>query len=236
MKILHYAALGGLCTLLAGCPNDNDDDNMAMPPATQTMVKFEVKITNETAGQPFSPMTLVAHKAEQRFWELGSPVSVGLEYIAETGNPSVWRSDLKANANVYATWEGKGLILPSKSESFVIELDANQLNNDARLSFAVMMGKTNDGLVLMDGQAIKQLKVGETVSTRLLSYDAGTELNRETAETLGSAGFNPMRDDVTSVLTIHSGVVSKDDGLSNSALTQLEKWDHSVAKVDIKRL
>lgn len=234
MKLSHYAALGGICFFLAACHHDNDDD-MTMN-TMSNMAKFEVTVTNETAGQPFSPMTLIAHKASQKFWELGSPVSVGLEYIAETGNPSVWRGDLKSNANVYGFWEGKGLLLPSKSETFVVELTESQLTSDARLSFAVMLGKTNDGLVLMDGQTLNRLKAGETLSTHLLSYDAGTELNRETAETLGSAGFNPARDDITSVLTLHSGVVSKDDGLTNSALTQLEKWDHAVAKVDIKRL
>ena len=74
------------------------------------------------------------------------------------------------------------------------------------------------------------------MTMNLLSYDAGTELNRETAATLGSAGFNAARDDVTSTLTVHGGVVSKDDGLTNSALTQLEKWDNPVARVSIKRM
>lgn len=80
---------------------------------------------------------------------------------------------------------------------------------------------------------------GESTTVRLLSYDAGTEMNRETTATLGALGgegMNAVRDDRANQLTLHTGVVSKDDGLSTSALTQLEKWDHSVAKVDIKRL
>jgi hypothetical protein len=59
MKLFHYALLGGACCMLAGCPNDNDD-NMVGTPAK---AKFEVTITNATAGQPFSPLTLIAHKA-----------------------------------------------------------------------------------------------------------------------------------------------------------------------------
>jgi hypothetical protein len=232
MNLYHYALLGSACCLLAGCPNDNDDDMMGAP----AKAKFEVTVTNETAGQPFSPLTLIAHKATAKYWALGEPVSVGLEYVAETGNPSVFRDALKMDNTVYTTKEGKGLLFSGKTESFELELNQSDVNAGARLSLAAMLGKTNDGLVLMSGQKLSELKQGQSMTLHLLSYDAGTELNRETAETLGSAGFNPVRDDVTSALTVHGGVVSKDDGLANSALTQLEKWDNPVAKIEIKRL
>ncbi len=236
MKLYHYALLAAFVGLV-GC-NDDDEEMMVATPAA-AKVMFEVSVTNETAGQPFSPMTLVAHKTAQKFWEIGQPVSVGLEYIAESGNAAPWRDTLKDNSMVYLTKEGKGLILPGKSETFTLALTEAELADDARLSFAVMLGKTNDGLVLMSGQKINTLKQGESMSVRLLSYDAGTELNRETAATLGALGgegVNAGRDDRVNQLTLHGGVVSQDDGLASSALTQLEKWDHSVAKVDIKRL
>ena len=88
MNLYHYALLGSACCLLAGCPNDNDDDMMGAP----AKAKFEVTVTNETAGQPFSPLTLIAHKATAKYWALGEPVSVGLEYVAETGNRGLRRS------------------------------------------------------------------------------------------------------------------------------------------------
>jgi hypothetical protein len=232
MKLFHYALLGGACCMLAGCPNDNDD-NMVGTPAK---AKFEVTITNATAGQPFSPLTLIAHKANAKYWALGESVSVGLEHVAETGNTTVFRDALKMDSTVYMTKEGKGLLMAGMSESFELELNQSEVSEGASLSLATMLGKTNDGLVLMSGQKLSELKQGETMTMNLLSYDAGTELNRETAATLGSAGFNAARDDVTSTLTVHGGVVSKDDGLTNSALTQLEKWDNPVARVSIKRL
>lgn len=233
MKLYHYALFGALTVTLVGC--GNDDDMVAVP----AKAMFEVTVTNETAGQPFSPLTIVAHKSAQKFWTLGEPVSLGLEYIAESGNAAVWRDSLKTDNTVFSTKEGKGLLMAGKTETFTFELTEAQLADDARLSLASMIGKTNDGLLLMSGQKINALKQGDSMSVRILSYDAGTELNRETTATLGALGgegYNPMRDDVTSVLTVHSGVVSMDDGLSNSGLTQLEKWDHSVAKIDIKRL
>lgn len=232
MKLFHYALLGGACCMLAGCPNDNDDDMVAVP----AKAKFMVTVTNQTAGQPFSPITLIAHKSGAKYWALGESVSVGLEHVAETGNPTVFRDALKMDSTVYMTKEGKGLLMAGMSESFELELDQSQVGAGAGLSLATMLGKTNDGLMLMSGQKLSELKQGDSMTMTLLSYDAGTELNRETAETLGSAGFNAARDDVVNALTVHSGVVSKDDGLTNSALTQLEKWDNPVAKVEIKRL
>lgn len=235
MKLYHYA-LFGVFAGLVGC-NDNDDMVAATPVAAKVM--FEVTVTNETAGQPFSPMTLVAHSAAKKFWMVGEAVSVGLEDIAESGSPTTWRNTLKTDSMVYMTKEGKGLILPGKMETFTVELSETELMNGAELSLASMLGKTNDGLVLMSGQKLNMLKQGDSTSVRLLSYDAGTEMNRETQATLGALGgegMNAVRDDRANQLTLHTGVVSKDDGLSTSALTQLEKWDHSVAKVEIKRL
>ena len=106
MKLFHYALLGGACCMLAGCPNDNDDDMMVAPAPAKA--KFEVTITNATAGQPFSPLTLIAHKADAKYWSLGESVSVGLEHVAETGNPDVFRTALKTDSTVLMTKEGKG--------------------------------------------------------------------------------------------------------------------------------
>ncbi len=236
MKLYHYA-LFGMFVGLVGC-NDNHEAMVTATPMPAN-VMFEVSVTNETAGQPFSPMTLVVHQAGQAFWEIGQPVTVALERIAESGNAMFWRDALKADSMVYQIKEGKGLILPGQSETFTVELSPAVLANDPRISFAAMLGKTNDGLVLMSGQKLNTLKSGETASMQLLSYDAGTELNRETAATLGALGgegFSAVRDDRVDQLTLHPGVVSKDDGLTNSGLTDLEKWDNAVAKVDIKRL
>ena len=43
------------------------------------------------------------------------------------------------------------------------------------------------------------------------------------------------RDDVVNTVHLHPGVVSKDDGLPGSALTQAQRWDNPVALLTIKR-
>ena len=42
--------------------------------------------------------------------------------------------------------------MAGKTESFELELNQSDVTADARLSLATMLGKTNDGLVLMSGQ------------------------------------------------------------------------------------
>ncbi|HFQ61119.1 MAG TPA: hypothetical protein ENK39_02315, partial [Epsilonproteobacteria bacterium] len=74
----------------------------------------------------------------------------------------------------------------------------------------------------------------------LVTYDAGTEANSELASTIpgpagGGEGFNAARDDKDFV-SVHEGVVTKDDGLSTSALTQMHKWDNPAASVSIERV
>jgi hypothetical protein len=115
-----------------------------------------------------------------------------------------------------------------------------------RLSAASMLGNTNDGFSGLAGQPLEMLAVGASASYRLLSYDAGTERNTESADTVpGPAtqasggkreGFNPARDDVVNMVHLHPGVVSKDDGLATSALTQAQRWDNPVALLTVKRV
>ncbi len=75
------------------------------------------------------------------------------------------------------------------------------------------------------------------------SYDAGTEANTESADTVpGPAasglaeGFNADRDDVRDAVYIHPGVVTQDDGPTTSTLGSSQRWDNPMARVDIERL
>jgi hypothetical protein len=101
-----------------------------------------------------------------------------------------------------------------------------------------MLGKTNNGFTGVSAQSLATLAVGATVNTHLLSYDAGIERNTETAATvpgLGGEGFNPARDDIINTVQLHPGVVSMDDGLPTSGLTQVNRWDNPVALLSITR-
>ncbi|MCH8620426.1 spondin domain-containing protein [Undibacterium sp. TS12] len=223
-----------------------------MPPqttvSTPVNAMFEVTLVNLTAGQPLSPMVAVAHDDGFKLFSLGETASVELEKLAEGGESAPLAALANASKSVYATAVGSGgPLLPGAGNKSVVSLTvpASSLGT-LRFSLASMLGNTNDGFTGISGQSLAQIPVGAESNFRLLSYDAGTERNTESADTVpGPAtqnsggkreGFNPARDDVVNVVTLHPGVVSKDDGLPTSALTQAHRWDNPVAVLTVKRI
>jgi hypothetical protein len=107
------------------------------------------------------------------------------------------------------------------------------------LSLATMLVNTNDAFSGVNALSLANLAVGESISMTTSSYDAGTEKNSEMMSTIpgpaaGGEGFNEMRDDVDFV-AMHAGVVSVDDGLSTSVLTQAHRFDNPTLAVSITR-
>ncbi len=51
----------------------------------------------------------------------------------------------------------------------------------------------------------------------------------------GGKGFNADRDDVN-VISFHRGVVTKDDGLVDSVLSEDHKFDNPIVKLSIRRI
>ena len=102
------------------------------------------------------------------------------------------------------------------------------------------LGIQNDtftGLSLVD---VSSLEVGGSITRTTVAYDAGTEANTETAETVpgpaaSGEGFNPVRDDTADIIAMHPGIVSNQDGLTTSVLGIEHKFDNPVSKIVITR-
>ena len=102
-----------------------------------------------------------------------------------------------------------------------------------------MLVNTNDAFSGLTGVDISTLTVNQEKSWRLNVYDSGTELNNEAVGTIpgpadGGVGFDAARNDID-LVGYHSGVVSKDDGLSSSVLTQAHRFDNPAVKLTITR-
>jgi len=236
--------------LLAACSGGSDAVAPVTPPApppAPATAMFEVTLVNLTAGQPLSPMVAVAHGDGFSLWQVGEAASVALEHLAESGESAPLAALAGASKSVYATAVASGGALlpgPANQASVTLTVPVGELPN-LRLSMASMLGNTNDGFAGVSAQSLATLAVGASVGTRLLGYDAGTERNSESADTVpGPAtdntggkreGFNPGRDDLVNTVHLHPGVVSKDDGLPSSALTQAQRWDNPVALLTVKR-
>lgn len=214
----------------------------SMSSSSIATAKFSVVITNLTGGQPLSPTAIVIHKPSFKAFELGMPASVELERIAESGNSSAFLADADANKSTFTSGKASAGIPPGMTATIMLEtpvMDADK--TQLRLTALSMLGNTNDGFTGLNGVDISKLAAGESMTIDTISYDAGTEKNTETKETVpgpaaGGEGFNPMRDDSPSIVTMHSGIISKDDGLSTSALTSINRWDNPVARIVITRL
>lgn len=239
--------------LLAACSGggSSSPDQTATPTqpvvAAPTTAVYEVTLVNLTAGQPLSPMVVVAHNDGFAIFNVGEAASVALEHLAEAGESAPLAALANDSKSVYAAAVAPGdPLVPGAGNKAVVTLTVPVTSLPTlRLSMASMLSNTNDGFAGLSGESLAKLEVGATLTTRLLGYDAGTEANTESADTLpGPAaagvsgkheGFNATRDDVVNFVHLHPGVVSKDDGLPKSALTQAQRWDNPVALLSIKR-
>jgi hypothetical protein len=235
--------------LLAACSGggSTSEPDIKPPPAAPTTASYEVTLVNLTAGQPLSPMVAVAHSEGFAIFNVGEAASVPLEHLAEAGESAPLAALANDSKSVYATAVAAGgPLVPGAGNQATVTLTVPVANlATLRLSMASMLGNTNDGFAGLAGQPLAALAVGASTTVRLLGYDAGTERNSESADTVpGPAtanvsgkheGFNATRDDVVNTVHLHPGVVSKDDGLPGSALTQAQRWDNPVALLTIKR-
>jgi hypothetical protein len=256
----------GITTLMAGlflsaCGGDNDkkaepmmsSSSMSMSSsvmsssvssslAAKVAMKYSVKVTNLTPGQPFAPAALVLHTANYKAFEVGMAASLGLEKLAEGGDPTAFLAEALSNRATYTTAKGLGMILPGASETLMAEVSLISADRDmVHLTLITMPANTNDAFTGINSINLSKMAVNETIIMDTVAYDAGTEKNTENAATIpglagGGEGFNPMRDDSPSLVLMHSGVITKDDGLASSTLSDAHRWDNPVARISITRL
>lgn len=221
---------------MAACSHDDDDVEVMAPmpepdpePVTLT---YQVTLTNGTAAQPLSPMAVML-TTESRFWTVGESASDALALLAEAGDNS---SIIEAEG-VLAAESGEAPIAPGATESLTVSMDDEP---SLWLTVATMLVNTNDGFTGVTGFTLEQLEVDETVSMWVNVYDAGTETNTEAAGTIpgpadGGEGLSEGREDQDRV-SLHAGVVSVDDGLETSVLTQAHRFDNPSFHISITRV
>lgn len=130
---------------------------------------YEVKITNVTKAQSFTPIIIATDRNRIRFFELGEPASDALATMAEAGNTDLLaESFLEKGAAVYQ--DDGGLLGPGETRVFSIEVGSR----DRYLSLSGMLLPTNDTFVALN--SVKLPRHRQTTYTAL-GYDAGTEQN-----------------------------------------------------------
>lgn len=233
-KLTLQLLIASVFTLgLAAC-NDNDnvvEEEEVVPVTAPMEYKYSITLTNLTYAQPLSPVAVALH-GDTKMWQVGQAASIALEKLAEGGD----NADFIALTSNMATTTSEGVVPPGASVTLDISTTEPMTTY---LTVATMLVNTNDAFSGLTGVDISTLTLNQEKSWRLNVYDAGTELNNEAVGTIpgpadGGVGFDAMRNDID-VISYHPGVVSKDDGLSSSVLTQAHRFDNPAVKLTITR-
>ncbi len=226
MKPVHFPALFKLSMLTLF--------TVSLMACNNAPREYQVSITNITHGQPVSPPIALLHSADFKLWQIGEAASDALEQMAEGGDGSALLALRSSNPQ----HQSDAPLPPGSSIEFSLTTTRGSFN---RLSVVGMLVNTNDGFSGINAVELSKLNVGQSTVYYSHTYDAGTELNSELPGTIpgpadGGEGYNAVRDDVTSVVTLHSGVVSADDGHMNSTLSSADRFDNPSLKIVVTAL
>ncbi|GIU36527.1 spondin domain-containing protein [Shewanella colwelliana] len=219
--------------VLAGC-SDNDHDASVPPTPTPAPDRvFSVTVTNLTANQPMSPIALLAVDKDYHPWQTGASASSALEQLAESGDSAGFQVEAGSISSITA---GAGILAPGASETLTMTLADDSV---ASMSLLTMLVNTNDAFSGLNNVNLDGINVGETQRIMTAVYDAGTEANSELKGTIpgpadGGEGFNAARDDVNRV-HLHPGVISHDDGLTDSVLNASHRFDNPALRITLTR-
>lgn len=210
------------------------------PPPPPVTVSYQVTVSNLTNAQPLSPTAFVAHTSALTLFSAGESVSLDFESLAEGGDAAPLIASLDGNANVRVTAIAEAPTGPGMSQATTITFNESDLMG-TQLSLATMLVNTNDAITGLNNFAIYSLEVGDVRTMRARAYDSGTEADTELAGTIpgpaaGGEGFNAARDDSVDAVTVHTGVITRDDGLITSALSNQHKFDNPVIQIRIERI
>lgn len=241
MKNLFLTLTFGLAVMLMiGCSNDmpmsvaengvasaDGEWSQSQGGAADVVVTYEITLQNLTvprggnAAQPFSPPVFGAHTPGYHIFKVGKPASFEIQRIAEVGNGAPMAALLNSSSSVFDVAQGSGLILPGQTGTFEITAKLGF----HKLSFAAMLGITNDGFTGIDAVTLPR---DGSVTYYLGSYDGGTEENTELAAHLGAFGNPDARVPTNERIRSHPGILGVGD-----LDPAIYGWEDPVAKLTI---
>lgn len=154
-------------------------------------------------GQRLSPPVFVTHSAAYSAYTVGQAAPETIWRIAEGGNRSFLLGEVNAlvGTSVLSVVAPLSAPLPQQDAVSVrVQADATH----RLLSFASMLGWTNDGFVGVNGLDLSTIT--SQVTIHLFGYDAGSEKNNEANGFLGALGLGNARDLEGGVISSHLGI------------------------------
>ncbi len=210
------------------------------PAATATFAwfgggRFEVKVTNLTRGQQFTPILVASHRAGVRLFNLGEPASSQLATLAEEGNTAPLAALLLANPAVRDVESGSGLTDPGKSVTLTVDAPGAF----DHVSVAAMLIPTNDAFFALNG--VEGPRGNKELTLFSPAYDSGSERNDETCASIpgplfmecnnGPGGGGMPTGGEEGFVHIHAGI----HGIGN-LMPARRDWRNPVARITIRRV
>lgn len=193
---------------------------------------WQVRVTNLTTGQYFTPVLAATHTADAMIFQPGMEASAELQALAEGGDVMPLEMALDGMSSVMSVETGMGLTMPGRTSEILISGSGMH----RYLSLAAMLIPTNDGFVGISMMELPTVPGTETVYA--YAYDAGTEMNAETCGTIpgpdypecggpGGHGHGGMGE---GFIAIHNGINSVGD------FGEDRDWKNPVAMITIRRV
>ncbi len=176
--------------------------------------EFQITIQN-VSPNVLSPAFFGSHDGGWDVFDVGAAASAAIEAVAEAGDPTLLTADAMAAASVLDhAVAGAAPLMTGQSASVTLTADLAH----PWLSFASMMGVSNDGFI---GGAIGDGVIdlfpggvpfnGVLVLTHEDVWDAGTEVNDESAMSVGALGGLGGIDENGVITQPHAGILGIGD-------------------------
>ena len=191
---------------------------------------YEVKITNLTPGQAFTPFLLMTHSPDMSIFIPGTMASAELRAIAEGGNTMPMMETYMGMMGVMDVVEGDSDDHPRGHHG---------VHDRGYVRLPAKPGRvpTNDGFV-----GANMMLPGEGgMMAYAYAYDAGTEMNDEMCSSIPNPGLQDMECDARGhgaeigmgegAIVIHSGIHGHGDFMPMN-----RDWKNPVARITIKKM
>ncbi|MCE4554490.1 spondin domain-containing protein [Pelomonas cellulosilytica] len=154
-------------------------------------------------GQRLSPPVFITHSADYTAYTVGQAAPETIWRIAEGGDRSALLNEVNALVGTSVLSVAAPLSAPlPQQDAVTVRVQADAAHH--YLSFASMLGWTNDGFVGVSGLDLSAIQGSVTIN--LYGYDAGSEKNNEANGFLGALGLGNARDPEDGVITTHLGI------------------------------
>jgi len=200
--------------------------------------EVEIRITNLTRGQVFSPVIAWSHnRSFTPFFAFGQPASEDVRAIAEDGNTGPLAATLAGDGTVLNIVTDTGPIPPGGTSTLTVDIQGGQ----DLISLGSMLVNTNDTFFALRG--LKSPRNGQSTAVFQPGWDAGTEDNNEDCAYIpgpacaAEEGNIADPDDGEGYVFTQEGIHGVSGGVATSDLDPSQHdWRNPVAYIVVTRV